>query len=72
MVAVSTKRQSDPYGGPYEPASCHCCDIDDFCKWFEPLYLRCLLQSGQGHRARQGHLALREIMTMLVDVHRSH
>jgi hypothetical protein len=48
------------------------CDIDDFCKWFEPLYLPRLLQDGQRPRARQGCLPLSEIMTILVYFHRSH
>ena len=48
------------------------CEIDDFCKWFEPLYLRPLLKSGERHRARQGHLALSEIMTIIVYFHSSH
>ena len=48
------------------------CDIDDFCKWFEPLYMRRLLQSGQRQRTRQTVLALREIMTIIVYFHSSH
>lgn len=48
------------------------CDIDDFCKWFAPLYRRRLLQSGQRHRAHQGHLALSEILTIIVYFHCSH
>jgi Transposase DDE domain len=48
------------------------CDIDDFCKWFEPLYMRRLLQSGQRQRTRQTVLALSEIMTILVYFHSSH
>jgi Transposase DDE domain len=48
------------------------CDIDDFCKWFEPLYMRRLLQSGQRQRTRQTALALSEIMTIIVYFHRSH
>lgn len=48
------------------------CDIDDFCKWFEPLYRRRLLQSGQRQRTRQTMLALSEIMTIIVYFHRSH
>jgi Transposase DDE domain len=48
------------------------CEIDDFCKWVEPLYLRRLLQSGERHRARQGRLALSEIMTIIVYFHSSH
>jgi len=48
------------------------CDIDDFCKWFEPLYLQHLLQDGQRHRVRQGYLTLSEIMTIIVFFHSSH
>jgi Transposase DDE domain len=48
------------------------CDIDDFCKWFEPLYMRRLLQSGQRQRTRQTVLALSEIMTIIVYFHSSH
>jgi len=48
------------------------CDIDDFCKWFEPLYMRRLLQSGQHQRTRQTVLALSEIMTIIVYFHSSH
>jgi Transposase DDE domain len=48
------------------------CDIDDFCKWFEPLYMQRLLQDGQRHRVRQSQLALSEIMTIIVFFHSSH
>jgi DDE family transposase len=48
------------------------CDIDDFCKQFEPLYTRRLLQSSHRHRTRQTALALSEIMTILVSFHCSH
>jgi hypothetical protein len=48
------------------------CDIDDFCKWFEPLYTQRLLQSGQRQRTRRTTLALSEIMTILVYFHASH
>ena len=48
------------------------CDIDDFCKWFEPLYMQRLLQSGQRQRVRQGQLTRSEIMTIIVYFHRSH
>jgi hypothetical protein len=48
------------------------CDIDDLCKWFEPLYMRRLLQSGQRQRPRQTALALSEIMTIIVYFHSSH
>ena len=39
------------------------CDIDDFCKTFEPIYTQRLLQSGQRQRARLTQLSLSEIMT---------
>jgi len=48
------------------------CDIDDVGKGFEPLSQQRLLQDGQRHRVRQGQLALREIMTIIVQFHRSH
>ena len=48
------------------------CDIDDFCKGFEPLYMHRLLQDGQRPRVRQGHLALSEIMIIIVYFHSSH
>jgi Transposase DDE domain len=48
------------------------CEIDDFCKWFEPLYTQRLLQSGQRQRQRQTALALSEIMTIVVYFHCSH
>jgi hypothetical protein len=48
------------------------CDIDDFCKHFEPIYHQHLLQAGHRHRRRQPELALSEIMTILVYFHSSH
>ena len=48
------------------------CDIDDFCKWFEPLYWHRLLHNGQRQRVRHSQLALSEIMTIIVYFHRSH
>lgn len=47
------------------------CDIDDFCKHFEPLFDEHLLKSGTRQRRRQAQLALSEIMTILVFFHRS-
>ena len=47
------------------------CAIDDFCKWFEPLYTQRLLQNGQRQRIRQTALALSEIMTIIVYFHNS-
>jgi Transposase DDE domain len=49
-----------------------CCDIDDFCKWFAPLYVQRLLQNGQRQRVRPSQLDLSEIMTIVVYCHRSH
>ena len=48
------------------------CDIDDFCKAFEPVYTRYLLETGRRHRRRQPVLTLSEIMTILVAFHGSH
>src|SRR5918996_1417010 len=48
------------------------CDIDDFCKGFDPLPTPRLLQSGQRQPTRQTALALSEIMTIIVYFHRSH
>ena len=47
------------------------CDIDDFCKWFDPLYMPRLLPSGQRQRHRQSQLARSEIMTIIVYFHSS-
>jgi hypothetical protein len=48
------------------------CDIDDFCKVFEPLYTQRLLQMGQQQRRRRSTLALSEILTIIVYFHASH
>jgi Transposase DDE domain len=48
------------------------CEIDDFCKWFEPLYTQRLLQSGQRQRVRHSQLGLSEILTIIVYFHSSH
>jgi hypothetical protein len=48
------------------------CDIDDFCKVFEPIYRQRLLQSDQRQRIRQSQLSLSELMTIIVYFHRSH
>jgi Transposase DDE domain len=47
-------------------------DIDDFCKWFEPLSMSRLLQDGHRHRGRQSQFALSEIMTIIVFFHSRH
>ena len=46
--------QSTPYGGPMSQLIAMFCDIDDFCKWFEPLYTQRLLQNGQRQRPARG------------------
>jgi hypothetical protein len=43
-----------------------CCDMDDFCQAFAPVYARHLLHAGQRQRMRQTTLALSEILTLLV------
>jgi transposase len=48
------------------------CDIDDFCKAFEPVYDRHVLHGGQRQRTRQTALALSEMLTLLVYFHWSH
>jgi Transposase DDE domain len=48
------------------------CDIDDFCKWFEPLYIQRLLHNGQRQRVRHSQLGLSEIRTIVVYFHSSH
>ena len=48
------------------------CDLDDFCKVFEPLYEQRLLAKAAKHRRRQTALSLSEIMTLVIDFHRRH
>ena len=48
------------------------CDIDDFGKYFAPIFTRDLRQSGHRHRTRRTALALSERLTLLVSFHRSH
>ena len=47
------------------------CDIDDFCKHFEPPFEKHLLEKGQAKPRRRPRLALSEIMTIIVYFHRS-
>jgi hypothetical protein len=47
------------------------CDIDDFCQFFEPLWKRRLLSSGDRQRDRQPRLCLSEVMTIIVMFHAS-
>jgi len=48
------------------------CDIDDFCKVFEPIYQQHLIATEKRHRQRQCTLSLSEMMTLIVHFHRSH
>lgn len=47
------------------------CDIDDFCQFFEPLWKKRLLCSGELHRDRPPRLCLSEVMTIIVMFHSS-
>jgi len=47
------------------------CDIDDFCQFFEPLWKRRLLSSGERQRNRAAPLCLSEVMTIIVLFHSS-
>jgi len=47
------------------------CDIDDFCKQFEPIFERNLLNTKARKRRRETRLSLSEIMTIIVHFHRS-
>ena len=48
------------------------CDVDDFCRSFEPLWHQQSLESGSKQRNRARDLALSEIMTILILFHQSH
>lgn len=48
------------------------CDVDDFCRSFEPLWHRQCLTTGSKQRNRARELALSEIMTILILFHQSH
>ena len=45
------------------------CEIDEFCKEFEPVWKRHLLSNGNKHRDRERSLSLSEVMTMMVLFH---
>jgi hypothetical protein len=47
------------------------CDLDDFCRWFEPRWQTRLLTSPGVHRQRPSGLALSELLTLLVVFHDS-
>lgn len=48
------------------------CDVDDFCKVFEPQWNQQLLGNGLKMRKRSRSLCLSEIMTILIAFHQSH
>lgn len=48
------------------------CEVDDFCRTFEPTWRARLLQSGERRRNRNRGLALSEILTILIAFHDSH
>ncbi len=47
------------------------CHVDDFCRWFEPLWQQRLLGEGLQRRSRSRSLSLSEIMTILIAFHQS-
>lgn len=47
------------------------CEIDDFCRQFEPQFNRQLLADGQRQRIKPSRLSRAEVMTILVLFHRS-
>jgi hypothetical protein len=47
------------------------CNVDDFCKGFEPWYRASLISSGTKKRNRQCKMSLSEIMTILIAYHKS-
>ncbi len=47
------------------------CEIDDFCRQFEPKFNQQLLADGQRKRIKPGKLSRAEVMTILVLFHRS-
>jgi len=47
------------------------CEIDDFCREFEPKFNRQLLADGQRHRIKPSRLSRAEVMTILILFHRS-
>lgn len=47
------------------------CDVDDFCRWFEPRWQQRLLGDGLQRRSRSRSLSLSEIMTILIAFHQS-
>lgn len=47
------------------------CEIDDFCKNFEPLWNKNLIYSKKSKRVRKSRLSMSEIMTIIVYFHHS-
>jgi hypothetical protein len=68
MVVGSATHQHPHKGGPLRELQlmAMCCEIDDFCQAFVPLYHRPLLPTAQRHQVRPPACGLSEIMTLLV------
>lgn len=48
-----------------------CCDVDDFCLQFEPLWQQHVVSEGRRPRWREQRLCLSEVMTIVVSFHQS-
>ena len=48
------------------------CDVDDFCRGFEPEWQQALVADGNRQRKRTGQLSLSEIMTIVIHFHQAH
>ena len=48
------------------------CDLDDFCRGFEPEWQRHLISAGVKRRARCSALSLSEVMTLIIAFHLAH
>ena len=63
---------NEPTKAPMMSALTHMfCEIDDFCKQFEPEFERQMKKAGLRKRIRSSRLSLSEIMTIIVHFHRS-
>ena len=47
------------------------CDVDDFCKDFEPKWHQFQLENGLRQRRRKSSLPLSEVMTIIIHFHQS-
>ena len=53
----------------YPSATSLFCDVDDFCKEFEPDYNQSLITSGMIKRIRKSQMSLSEVMTIIILFH---